>query len=239
MIELVPWTHVAETQKHEDVIKYVESLPKGTIICLEVSQSRLEELNRIISSPQQHDWSNNEKKSTLAHIELIYVCEKNCLKIAPLGQRSALRKYQKIVRNKQVREHSNETDEYEFAMAQNAKKVSDSRPGKKIVIITGALHTIPLFINLRKLGAQPNIVTAIFRDATNRRKMIALNHRFRRTLLTNSPEKRPQYMREYAKFPPQSLRKIEKGQEIGALIKKQIEEREKKRQERRNKKIRK
>ncbi|MFA5357838.1 MAG: hypothetical protein WC308_02850 [archaeon] len=191
-VELVPWIHSFHSLAHEELIDYVQKLPRGSEILVEGTQHtyhELQNLSRLVAAdekffPQKMEILRNvftpEKADRIwAGLELFNACRKRGLRIIPMDSRIV-----EIVENPKKPLSKPLTGERKSDIKENiypeqVKSALSNFRGKKLTVICGGYHCVDMNERLKKVGINSRLNTEIFSSETGMNELLALGTRSR------------------------------------------------------------
>lgn len=177
-VELIPWIHHVESATHIDVIKYIQSLPRNSVLgAMELSLEEYEILKgmsvREVLNARVSD--SRAISPLLSLVELLHECRKRNIQIVPLegslikniidGANNA-REFSQLALK--VSPHKEKTAATQIKIALQYFK------GRKFPAVIPTAHVLAVKTALEKIGIAANVNTKIFRDKQVVERIITL-----------------------------------------------------------------
>jgi len=88
-LEILPWFHQYTLEAHKMMLEYIRSLPRGSILIMEIDEVQESEFKKYLSDPESYkidhlpesDFERNKKLWKLAGYEIYLECLKKGIKI--------------------------------------------------------------------------------------------------------------------------------------------------------------
>lgn len=170
-VEILPWIHDSAFIQHEELLNYISSLPRGTVVGIEGTQ---------FSSKNALDNPN-----AMAFDELITTCQRRGLEIQFIDSSALTKKKVRVLNDAEYQKHNFEREK---VMAGKVKALS-YRTGKKVVVAIGPIHARGLMSILRAGGVRVGINLVPFSDKQSLGMITRYSSRLLLKLLVRSPEK--------------------------------------------------
>lgn len=167
---IIPWLHKATTLFHKDVLRYVQRLPKNSVLALEITFAELQEYNKVLNNKRE---INTLKLSDqLAVAQIISACNKRNITVVPIESFSKGIAYEKLPRIR-----TSPTNPSEMEVISNASKLRANmqredvfvqkidallnytkRKKQALTVLTGYAHSGTIDEQLRSKGIVSEIV---------------------------------------------------------------------------------
>lgn len=168
---MIPWQHAFDSSAHADIVKFIRSLPKNSIIALEINEQELHRAQKFASFMDER-LGVPENVVSAASVEIVFECEKRNIQIVPLQTRVLIRNYEReLARGMLFGSFSDvsKTDlMFERDVVRFVSTILKKTNKSEVYVFTGLAHTIPIFDKLKSLGINAEVRTSFFR----KRKMV-------------------------------------------------------------------
>ncbi len=189
-VELLPWVHVRRCLAHKNLIDYIRTIPKDSLLALEVNPQRLERLmagKRLVEkSAYKHYLRLTVSKSyrhvydmELAWKELLHECRRRNIRIIPISTPDLDKMQTRAQRKGDVKI---EVESYIKAEKNYLREIETTaqKSRGKIYVVTGLGHSPPLDSGLEQRRIKSRIQTEIFAEKEKIEQLIELTRKQRK-----------------------------------------------------------
>lgn len=209
MIEIIPWLHSLRRSSHQDVVRYVKTLPHHTVVALEMPPIHVENyrLFKSLSTEQLRDnfraYTHDAKRQLkegntdiylwLAAMEVLMECKKRNLRLFFLGNK----KTDKVGRETAgISDSLRVSHQRDKIYANVIMKYVKSKKPSRIVVIAGQGHAIGICGSLQESGIPAKINFTPLRQRAIVKATIKLRHAALKKAMNGNEEEAEQIMKE-------------------------------------------
>lgn len=198
VVEILPWLHIPDSQFHSDLIKYVRTFPKGSIVFFESDQEGLETMTpeqvkalRKMDEKQLRPIYSKINRKAFAFLEFFSLAASRGLKVIPLESRILFDRQSRLEARinsllsagcqmsqimdleKQFSECCTLREKWFSRTAAAFLRELDLAKVKKTYMIVGITHAEPVKAILQSSGYNIDINTSFARNTTALNNLIA------------------------------------------------------------------
>jgi len=180
-VELIPWIHGIESLLHEDVITYVKSLPKNSVVALEGNEKFINEMtvNEFSNFSQKYFWGH------FAFVELLNECKKRNISIIQLQTLAGeLRDRKDSLKEKKRIDYFREK-----SFAHQIKSILKKFDKPTLYVIVGLSHIKQIQEELANLGIESSVQIQRLKYRSLRSKLLRMEKSLRSALKKNNIDK--------------------------------------------------
>lgn len=195
-VEIIPWEH-GFVENHDELIKYLESIPKGSNVAIELAAIQIENIRYAMQHLTQDRKLNNQEKAVL---DVVNLCDARNLTLIPL---STVNEVNALEKAKKFRQPIDQIDA-EFGLVRRLAQINRIRETRfanrlsiylkqnpkvnKLYFLCGATHSTPVERQLKSTGIAAKIKDDFYSDPIYMRRAASLQTKVNDELIKQDPD---------------------------------------------------